>query len=127
VLTGTLRINSRRLVRELKTLEYNPTTKRAEAQKGKHDDAIMALAMALWVRDQIMRDIPMGADVPAEVMDTFKSQTYEDIKREILEGAPKNWIEEEPDFLAGERGDILPGVIFNYKRRYDALLKEFGW
>lgn len=127
VLTGTVRINSRRLVRELKTLEYNPTTKRAEAQKGKHDDAIMALAMALHVRDQIMRDIPMGADVPTQVMDTFKTQTYEDIKREILEGAPKNWIEEEPDFFAGERGDILPGVVFNYKRKYDSLLKEFGW
>ncbi len=127
VLTGTVRINSRRLVRELKTLEYNPTTKRAEAQKGKHDDAVMALSMALHVRDQIMRDIPMGAEVPREVMDTFKSQTYEDIKREILEGAPKNWIEEEPDFLAGERGDILPGVVFSTKRKYDALLKEFGW
>jgi len=127
ILTGTIRINSRRLVRELKTLQYNSVTKRAEAEKGKHDDAVMGLAMALYVRDQIMRDIPMGADVPSEVLDTFKTQTYEDIKREILEGAPKNWIEEEPDFLAGERGDILPGVMLNYRRRYDALLKEFGW
>lgn len=127
ILTGTVRINSRRLVRELKTLEYNATTKRAEAQKGKHDDAVMALSMALYVRDQVMRDIPMGADVPNEVMETFKSQTYEDIKREILEGAPKNWIEEAPDFLAGERGAILPGIIFNNRRKFDTLLKEFGW
>jgi hypothetical protein len=127
LLNGSARINSRRLVKELHTFEYNPATKRAEPQKGKHDDAIMAMAMALFVRDTLLRDIPMGAEVPAEITAAFKTQIYEEIKIELKRGAPVNIIEEEIDLLAGEKEDVMPGVIFNFNRRYDKLLREFGW
>ena len=123
ILTGTVRINSRRLIRELKTLEYNTTTRRAEAQKGKHDDAVMAMAMALYVRDRIMRDVPMGAKVSQEIMNSFQAQSYEDIKREIMDGAPSSWIEEEINFIDGERKE----KVSNHKRHMDSLLREFGW
>lgn len=127
LMNKTLKINSRRLVREVKTFEYNTTSRRAEAQKGKHDDAIIALCMALMVRDTLIRDIPMGADVPSEITRSFKTEVYEEIKREIQAGVPKDWIEEKLDFLAPEKDEMLPGVIFNYHRKYEKIISEFGW
>lgn len=127
LLRDGIKINSPRLVHELKTFIYNASKKRAEASPGKHDDAIMALAIAIYIRNQIMKDIPVGADVPKEVMDVFKSEVYEEIKREIRAGAPDNWVEEEEDFFELYKEDVTPGVVFNVKRKYDRLLKEFGW
>jgi len=122
-----VRINSSRFVRELGTFIFNPQTKRAEALKGHHDDAIMAMCMALFVRDGLLRDIPMGADVPKEITATFKTEIYEEIKRELQQGAPQDFIEEPSDLLAPDKNDVLPGVMFNYQRKYDKLLREFGW
>jgi len=127
LLRGGIKINSPRLVHELKTFIYNASRKKAEASSGKHDDAIMAIAIAIYIRNQIMKDIPVGADVPKEVMDVFKSEIYEEIKKEIRDGAPENWVEEEEDFFELYKEDVTPGVVFNVKRRYDRLLKEFGW
>jgi hypothetical protein len=113
---------------ELQTFEYNPVTRKAEAQKGKHDDAIMAMCMALYIRDSSLRDIPMGAEIPKEITATLKAQVYEEIKRELLEGRPEDFLmDEEIDLLAPDKDSIMPGVIFDLERRNDRLLKEFGW
>jgi hypothetical protein len=40
-------VKSKRFVKELGTFIYNKQTKRAEAEKGYHDDAIMAMSLAL--------------------------------------------------------------------------------
>lgn len=128
LMNNTIKLNSRRLVRELKTFEYNVNTCRAEAQKGKHDDAIVALCMALLVRESIIRDIPLGADIPLEITQSFKTDVYEEIKREIQAGAPKDWIEDHLDILAPDKDELLPGVMFSMpSRKWHALLKEFGW
>jgi hypothetical protein len=128
LLNQTVRINSMRFVMELQTFEYNPVTRKAEAQKGKHDDAIMSMCIALYVRDSMLRDIPMGAEVPKEITSTLKSQVYEEIKRELMEGKPEDFLmDEEIDLLASEKDFFMPGVIFNIERRNDKLLKEFGW
>lgn len=129
LIDNTMRINSVRFVSELHTFEYNPVTKKAEAQKGQHDDAIMAMCMALFVRDALVRDIPMGAEVPKELTNTFKTDLYEEIKRELMEGKPEDLLaeEDEPDLLSPGRDSIMPGVLFNIQRRNDRLLKEFGW
>lgn len=127
LLNNTMRVNSIRFVTELYTFEFNPVTKRAEAQKGKHDDAIMAMSIALNVRDSLLRDIPMGAEIPQEITSTFKTEIYEEIKRELQMGMPEDILDEEIDFLAHDKNDVLPGVMFNYQRRYDRLLHEFGW
>jgi len=127
LINSSVRINSSRFVRELGTFIFNPQTKRAEALKGHHDDAIMAMCMALFVRDGLLRDIPMGAEVPKEITATFKTEIYEEIKRELQQGAPQDFIEEPTDLLAPDKDDILPGVMFNYQRKYDKLLREFGW
>src|SRR5262252_2433714 len=127
LINSSVRVNSSRFVRELGTFIFNPQTKRAEALKGHHDDAIMAMCMALFVRDGLLRDIPMGAEVPKEITATFKTEIYEEIKRELQEGAPQDFIEDPTDLLAPDKDDILPGVMFNYQRKYDKLLREFGW
>lgn len=128
LLNQTVRINSMRFVMELQTFEYNPITRKAEAQKGKHDDAIMSMCMALYVRDSMLRDIPMGAEVPREITATLKAQVYEEIKRELMEGKPEDFlIDKEIDLLAPDKDSILPGVVFNIQRRNDRLLAEFNW
>ena len=124
----TLKISSRRLVNELKTFIYNASAKRAEAQRRKHDDAIMALCIGLYVRDAQNRNIPVGAEVPKEITSVFKTEMYEEIKREILEGAPQDVFgnPNENDPLYYKDGD-LNSVAFDIRRKYHNLLIEFGW
>jgi hypothetical protein len=130
LINKTLKVNSKRFVHELKTFIYNSSSKRAEAQKGKHDDAIMAMCLAIGVRDSQIRDIPVGAEVPKELTQIFTSQVYEEIKQEILKGSPEDWIEDETKdpILLPEEKDILPGIMFDTDPRPNSkLLKEFGW
>jgi hypothetical protein len=125
----TVRINSIRFTNELGTFEYNPITKKAQAQKGKHDDSIMAMCIALLVRDSMLRDIPIGAEIPQEILSSVKTQVYEEIKRELLEGKPEDLLaeDEDVDLLGIDKETILPGVVFDNRRRNDKLLREFGW
>ena len=128
LMNGTLRINSRRFVRELSTFIWSRQKRRAEAEKGKHDDCIMAMAIGLFVRDERMRGIPVGAEVPEEMVKIFKSDTYEEIKREILEGRPENWLSDENyDPISVESGELLLPTFNIPQRKNDKLLREFGW
>lgn len=128
LLNQTVRINSARFVIELQTFEYNPITRKAQAQKGKHDDAILSMCIALHIRDSMLRDIPMGAEIPKEITATLKAQVYEEIKRELLEGKPEDlFSDEEIDLLAPDKNSVLPGVMFDLKRNNDSLLREFGF
>jgi hypothetical protein len=129
LVNGTLRINSRRFVQELSTFIWSRQKRRAEAEKGKHDDAIMAMAIGLFIRDERMRGIPVGSEIPDEMVKVFKSDTYEEIKREILEGRPEDWLSEDNyDPISVESSEELLLPTFNIpKRKNDALLREFGW
>jgi len=127
LLNQTVRINSIRFVTELQTFEYNPTTRKAQAQKGKHDDAIIAMCMALHVRDIILRDIPMGAETPKEITATLKSEVYEEIKRELMEGRPEDLLIEDDLDLLADKNSIMPGIMFGNQRKNHKLLQEFGW
>lgn len=127
LLNQTVRINSIRFVTELQTFEYNPTTRKAQAQKGKHDDAIIAMCMALHVRDIILRDIPMGAETPKEITATLKSEVYEEIKRELMEGRPEDLLIEDDLDLLADNNSIMPGIMFGNQRKNHKLLQEFGW
>ena len=126
---NTIRINSKRFVHELKTFIFNPQKRRAEAIRKKHDDAIMAMCIALYVRDEEMRGIPVGADVPDEMTKIFKTEMYAEIRKEIMEGSKKDWLNEESTdpILMPESDELLTPVTFNIRRRHDKLLKEFGW
>lgn len=119
LMTGAVRLNSQRLINELKTFIYSPQKKRAEAMKGKHDDAIMALCLALYVRDERMRGLPVSSDM-SDTGVPLKRSPYEEIKKEIMEGGSEGWLNSrEPDTFSIGEGEV--------PRKNDAILKEFGW
>jgi hypothetical protein len=122
LVNGTTKVNSTRLVNELKTFIFSPQKKRAEAVKGKHDDAIMALCMALYIRDENVRGIPIGSD-SEDMMKILKNNSFEEIKKEILEGGVESWFEKEEE----SNQFNLSSVDFEIKRQNDKILKEFGW
>jgi hypothetical protein len=119
---GTAKINSTRFVNELKTFIFSAQKKRAEAVKGKHDDAIMALSMALFIRDESVRGLPVGGDAE-DMMKMLKNNSFEEIKKEILEGGVENWFNKEEESIEFS----IDAVDFEIKRKNDKILKEFGW
>ena len=119
LMNGSVRLNSHRLVGELKTFIYSPQKKRAESVKGKHDDAIMALCFALYVRDERIRGLPLNMEYSEELLAT-KSSPYDEIKKEIFNGGAMDWFEIKPnDNFSVEEGEL--------PRKNNGLLKEFGW
>jgi len=129
MIDDTFKVNSRRLAYEMTTFLYNPVTRKAEATKGKHDDAIMATALALYVLNLQNRNIPVGAEMTKEVAQTFSSEIFENIKAELNKGKPEDWFDEEPeDIFNIKDDDIMSGVVFDItKRKHNKLLEEFGW
>jgi hypothetical protein len=127
MINGTLKINSKRLVKELNTFIYNPSNKKAEAIKGKHDDLVMALAEGLYVRDTHSRGVPVGSDAPQEMIKSLKAEAYEDIKQEILRGTDLEWnVEDEDQMMLSQEEQDTP-LSVQVRRKYDKLLKEFDW
>ena len=130
IVNGTIRIYSRRLVNELRTFNYNARTKRAEAQRGKHDDAVMALCIALWVRNDTMRDVPIGADIAEDFAKIFDTDIFKEIRQEILNDSPEDWISteepEDPTLIPGLE-ESLDSFGWSFRRKNSKLLSEFGW
>lgn len=119
VLQKSLKINSVRLLHEMKTFEYNNTTKKPEAHKGKHDDAIMALALCLYVMSTQNKSQPAGYDgrkAKASIL-------LEDIKKEISENMKANF---KSKFKPKEDNKDYSEMIALYRPK-NTLLNEFGW
>jgi hypothetical protein len=123
-----VKLCSSRLVRELETFKYNRGRKRAEAERGHHDDLVMSLGIALYVRDRHMRDVPTGIKLPENIVDSVASRKFEQIRREIENSAPEDLLaKQEDDQEPWEMETVLPGIIMPYNRPQDAICKEFGW
>lgn len=119
-------IRSKRFVKELGTFVYNKQTKRAEAEKGYHDDAIMAMCLALYARDSKIRYVPAGYDGVEEMREAYKERIMEEIKKELSKDAPDGWFkDEEAEFEFEHRTDEEYTHI-RLRRKNDRLLKEFG-
>lgn len=135
MLNDSISIRSPRLVKELKGFVWNSQTKRAEASKGFHDDAIMALCFALYARDQRVRQVPAGYSVgkeEPEMSERFRAEILEEIKMELTKDAPDDWLSPEErdmqamlDLMAED--DTPLSMANGSKRKHDQLLKEFGW
>jgi len=124
----SMAIRSRRLVKELKGFIWNTATKRAEATKGFHDDAIMALCLALYAKESKNRGVPMGsAETGESYTETYKAEIYEEIKKELSKDSPDDWMESGDDYLMGKINDSDASLYYKSKRPQDDLLKEFGW
>lgn len=120
ILQKNVKINSIRMLNEMKTFEYNAVTKKPEAHKGKHDDAIMAFAIALFVMNNQGKNNPAGYDNNKK----FKnSNLIHDIKNEINENKPQRILGSlENDNISDEMREMIDV----YRPKHD-LLKEFGW
>jgi hypothetical protein len=131
-----IRINSRRLAKEIKTLEYNTVSKKAQAQKGKHDDAIMAMAIALYAREQFLRDMPSFGSTSikeSNVSNVIKNQTIEELRNELrLSLSSDNFgynnnnqnQDNSKKSILDEEAKVF--MIEKY-RKNDTIMKEFGW
>jgi hypothetical protein len=130
LLTGTVRINSRRFVDELKTFLYNARTRRAEAQKGKHDDLIMSMSAAIYVRDILVHDVPIGfGEKHEDENNLFSTEIYKEIREEILRDSPEDYVDEQAETFMDllNKEDTIPEIMFDFRRRHESLLREFGW
>ena len=125
LINNSMRVNSIRFTNELGTFEYNPSTKKAQAQKGKHDDAIMSMSIALYIRDSMTQDIPLGANVDGAASPRINNEVYEEIKRELMEGKPEDILSMNNSGLFDEEIEETHG--FQFRRKHDKLLREFGW
>lgn len=131
IYNDTLKINSIRLVNELKTFEYNVTTKKAQAQRGKHDDGIMALALALYARDNTINDLSAFNTKSPESNSTIKSQTINQLREELKSGLNKLIPFQEDDFdfesSPNDLDEDTKEMLINKYRKKNDVLKEFGW
>ena len=128
IMTNTTKINSHRLLRELRSFEYNPTSRKAQAIKGKHDDAVMAFCFACYVRDEVVRDVPLGMD-SKKIQDAISS-TIQEFRNELRDGFENldyMLIKEKKDeFITGLNAEDQ-ALLLNKYRKKNSLLNEFGF
>jgi hypothetical protein len=119
ILQKSVKINSIRLLQEMNCFEYNNATKRPEAQKGKHDDAIMALSMCLYVMGMQNKNHPAGFDGKKNAAILI----LEDIKNELRDNIKSN-IKLK---FSRPNEDLEQKELINIYRPKHSMLKEFGW
>jgi hypothetical protein len=129
LLNRSIAIRSRRFAEELRGFIWNTQAKKAQASKGFHDDAIMALALSLYVRDEQVRQSPVSYDSGESLTEKFKAEIYQSIKEELSKGMSDNWLESNgSDWFSGDKEeDVSPSILFGIERSGDSILKEFGW
>jgi hypothetical protein len=133
----SLKLHGRRTVYELNTFIYNKARRKAEAQKGKHDDLVMSLALGMYIRDEHYRRLPVGADkIVADLSPTeYQTNIRDQIRKAILEdagqGFPDDFDTKRPDFglLTDPAGvtekTITPDMLFDWRR--PKIYQEFGF
>lgn len=71
----TINIRSSRMLEEFKTFIWN--NGRPEAMKGKNDDAVMAAAIGVWIRDTYLAPFLTSANVQEKMIDAISlNRTY---------------------------------------------------
>ena len=108
----------------MKTFEFNNTTKKAEAAKNKHDDAIMAIAIAIYARDQSIRDIPLGMIVSDGLAKA--NSKLDDIRQELRKGLKDDLLDRIRTKEKSAK-DFDNEILISMYRKKDSLLREFGW
>lgn len=133
IYNNQVKINSVRFSKELKTFEYNTTSKKAQAQKGKHDDAIMAFSLALYARDQFFRDIASfnvgDKNTSNAQVNIIKNQTIEELRNELRLTLSDYGINKTNDNKNqnSKLDEETKTLLVEKYRKNDSILKEFGW
>lgn len=125
-----VKIRSSRLVRELKT--FVVINRKPQAQKGKHDDLVLALALGLGILDTRRRHVPVGAQSFADKpIDLTKGDLFSKIKAELEGGMVEQLLAEQgdemEDYMDKDEAAMMGRVMHDIKRPFDELLKEFDW
>lgn len=123
IINKSLKVKSMRLIKELNTFEYNTQTRKAQAAKGKHDDAIMSMALAVHARSEMIREAPIG--IEGGTAET-KISGLHDIRSELKAGLD-NYIREYVVPQEKSMEDYENEMLVNLYRKNDKILKEFGW
>lgn len=128
LINKSIAIKSRRFIKELKGFIWNSQTKRAEASKGFHDDAIFALCLALYVRETRLRSMPVGlGEAIEEYTESFKASIFEEIKKELESESLRDFDDEVSEI------DLLIGMISGnddigrMRKERMPIVREFGW
>ena len=128
ILNKAIKINSARFAAELQTFQFNPVSKKAEAQKGKHDDAISALCAAIYVRDKLINDVPIGADAPKEALSKIQDDVCQEIKKELFDSSYEDFMEEDISLTSNNSlTSAEEETLINLYRKNGKMLDEFGW
>lgn len=121
-------VRSRRLVRELKGFRWNAKSKKPEASPGFHDDAILAMCLALYAKDIQDRSSPIVLGEKPNHTESYKAKLMEEIKKELEKDTEENEeIKLIDNILKDDEDDDNPYFETGYVRPNDAILKEFGW
>lgn len=132
--SSRIKIKSFRLVKELKT--FVVLNKKPQAQKGKHDDLVMCLALLMGILDARRREMPIGAHrlkgYSDNAIDLSKGDLFLKIKAELEGGMIEELLaeqaeDEEDDMMTGDEALMMGRVMHDVRRPFDELLKEFDW
>jgi hypothetical protein len=91
-------IRSSRLIDELFTFIWSGG--RAEAMKGYNDDLVMALAIALWVRNTALRLKQEGIDLTKSMLNASQINKYESVY------SANSHLKQNPYEMNVGRGDV---------------------
>ena len=86
----------------------------------------MATCFVLYIRDSMLRDMPIGPVVSNEFTEATKSVDYEQIKKEIMEGVENDMFEDYRKIIS-TLDEEQAGAAYEFRRRSETLLREFGW
>ena len=126
LINKSIAIRSKRFVKELKGFIWNAQTRRAEAAKGFHDDAILALCLALYARETMNRN-SFGSDID-QYSESFKLEIAKDVDDEFG-SLFDEWTDDEESelfFKINKNADV-DSITSMRKRTNNALISEFGW
>lgn len=126
MLSKIVKVRSTRVIKELLTFIFNQSRNRAEAQRGKHDDLVICLAVALYVASCQNKGLPIGAKQSDDIITKTITDnlSFTDIWKEL-----ENDINSEKEFVFGWDEDmaLLPfSTKSDFIRPNDKILKEWG-
>ena len=129
LLSNIADIKSIRIIRELKTFIYNKTKQKPEAQKNRHDDLIICLAMALHICDAYEKSAPvMGNPIVEQSKISFQLQgdDFKNIWKEIESNFGEINLNQNEEFLFEDFITTSRKDLYS-ERPGDQILKEFNW
>jgi hypothetical protein len=78
------------------------------------------------VRDRMLENIPIGADIPKEILNNVNNDICQEIKKELFDSKYEDFTEEEIGLISSN-DEIEKEILIKMYRKNDKVLKEFGW